>query len=127
MKTPAGCVPDSPWLTQERGAEALIDTWGRGCQLGAHRREIRDSVSVRPILTHVAVNHFGERLSAAKSREGQAGDRKPGREAAAWAASSGMDPGRGARGKRTKHTEPCPAGLSPSGGTALSSLQWIKA
>ena len=44
-----------------------------------------------------------------------------------WAAGSGVDPGLGSTGKCAKHTEPCPAGLSPSGGTALSSLQWIKA
>ena len=89
--------------------------------------EIKDSISVRPILTHIAVNHFGERCSAAKSREGRVGDRKTGRGAAVWAAGSGVDLGLGSTGKCSKHTEPCPAGLSPSGGTALSSLQWIKA
>lgn len=43
-----------------------------------------------------------------------------------WAAGSGMDPGLGSRWKCTKLSELHPAILSPSGGTALSSLQWVK-
>lgn len=35
------------------------------------RREIRDSISVRPILTHTAVNHFGQRFLAAGVKKGE--------------------------------------------------------
>lgn len=52
------------------------------------RREMRDSISVRPVLTHTAVNHLGERFPAA--REGRAGNRKTGGQTPAWAWGSGI-------------------------------------